>query len=82
MVDIIIIIVLLAISFFSGMKIANAYNEDLIEYLDYLLRLETQRQINGYVQQPVRRKRFKIGPAFFQRMKDNGRATQMFRNSR
>lgn len=79
-IDNIIILLLLVLSFIAGKRISDSYHEYIIEHLEYQLRLNSAHQGVGYVAPPVKRKSFPIGQPFMDRLKENGHATQTLRS--
>lgn len=79
-VDNIIILLLIVLSFIAGRRISDSYNTSTIEELRYQLRLMAAKQNVGYVAPPTRKKA-PIGQVFMDKLKENGRAVQQFSNS-
>lgn len=81
-VDNLIILILIAASFFAGKKISDSYNASQIQELQYQLRLYAARDGVGYVAPPVKKKLVPIGQPFMDKLKENGHATQSLRTPR
>ena len=77
-VDNVIILLLPVLAFFAGKRISDGYNREVIEELQYQLRLKSAEKGIGYVAPPSR-KCVPIGQPFMDRLKENGRATQTLR---
>ena len=76
--DNLIILLLLTISFFVGKKISDRYNSDIISELEYQLRLLAAQKGIGYIAPPDRKRYIPIGQPFMDKLKETGRATQKF----
>lgn len=78
--DNVIILSLIVVSFFVGKHISDRYHSRQIDELEYQLRLAAAEKGVAYVAPPVR-KRVPIGQPFMDRLKENGRATQRISRS-
>lgn len=74
-VENLVILVLIVLSFISGKKISDSYNEKRISEIEYQLRLMAAEKGVGYVVPPAPRST-PIGQPFMDKLKENGRATQ------
>lgn len=79
-VDNIVIILLIVLSFFAGKRISDNYHRQQLDEMEYQLRLSAAEKGVGYVAPPPR-KRMPIGQPFMDRLKENGRATQRLSRS-
>jgi hypothetical protein len=79
-IDNLIILLLIAVSFAVGKHISDSYNKSKIEELEFQLRLYAAERGVGYVAPPVK-KRVPIGQPFMDKLKTNGHATQALRSS-
>lgn len=77
--DNIIILTLPVLAFITGKKISDHYHENIIQHLEYQLRLNAARDGVGYVAPPVKKKFVPIGQPFMDKLKENGHATQSLR---
>lgn len=77
--DNIIILLLPVLTFIAGKKISDSYHENIIQHLEYQLRLNAARDGVGYVAPPVKKKLVPIGQPFMDKLKENGHATQSLR---
>ena len=78
-IDNILILLLAAVSFLAGKRISDSYHSEMLENLQYQLRLQAAQKGVGYVA-PPRRKHVPIGQDFMDRLKENGRAIQAINN--
>ena len=74
--DNIIILLLPVVAFIAGKKISDSYHEMVVSELRYQLQLLAAQKGVGYIAPPARRK-VPIGQQFMDRLKENGRATQI-----
>lgn len=81
--DNVIILLLIVVSFVAGKKISDSYNERIIQELIYQLRLDAAERGVGYVAPPVKvpKKFVPIGQPFMDKLKEQGHATQALRTS-
>lgn len=78
-IDNILILLLPVLAFIAGKKISDHYHENIIQHLEYQLRLNAARDGVGYVAPPVKKKFVPIGQPFMDKLKENGHATQSLR---
>ena len=79
--DNVIILLLIVISFVAGKKMSDKQYGYIIDELRYQTRLTAAQRGVGYVAPPAKQKRVPIGQPFMDKLKENGRAVQQFRNS-
>lgn len=84
-IDMIVEAGLYAACFIAGMRTSDRYHEEQRRQIEYEVRLAQARMkakdYAAYVK-PVERKRMPIGQPFFDRLKNNGRATQQINKSK
>jgi len=76
MLDNFIILSLIALAFYVGKRISDAYHDRTIQELQYQLRLASAKEGVGYVAPPLRKQKVPIGQPFMDKLKENGRAVQ------
>jgi len=77
--DAIAIVVLIVCSFILGMVVSDHYHEKIETHLEYALRITQMRIGYQYVQPPRRRYRTVVSDSFAERLRTNGRATEMIK---
>ena len=78
MIDNVVSLLLIVLSFVAVKKISDSYNGKIIEELQFQIRKHDIQQGIGYVARPVS-KQIHIGQEFMDKLKTNGRATQAIR---
>lgn len=78
--DNLIILLLLVLSFIAGKKISDKYNATVINELKYQIKLNAAQHGVGYVAQPAPKKVVPIGQPFMDKLAENGRAVQKINN--
>ena len=78
--DNVIILLLIVGAFLAGKCISDKYNDRVIRHLLWKIRLSAAEKGVGYVAPPSG-ERMPIGQPFMDKLKENGRATQLFRAS-
>ena len=81
MIDNIVILSLIVLSFLAGKKISDSYNNRIIQELQFQIRKNDIEKGIGYVPRYVEEKKDLIGQDFMDKMRRNGRATQAIRTS-
>ena len=79
--DNLIILTLIILSFISGLKLAGHYYEKCISEYQYALKIMTADKGLGYIAPPQKKKVVPIGQPFMDRLKENGHATQALRTT-
>ena len=77
--DNVIILLLIVLSFLAGKHISDRYNSQQIENLIFQIRLNAAEKGVGYVAPPQSHERNPIGQEFMDTLRANGRATQAIR---
>ena len=79
MIDNIVILSLLVLSFMAGKKISDSYNDRIIRELQFQIRKNDIEKGIGYIPHHIEKRKDPIGQEFMDRMRKNGRATQAIR---
>ena len=79
MIDNVVILMLIVLSFIAGKKISDKYNDRIIQELQFQIRKHEAQNGIGYVARPIPKQHVPLGQEFMDRLKTNGRATQALR---
>lgn len=79
-IDNLIILLLIALSFYAGKRMSDNYHNATIAELEFQLRLIAAQNGAGYIA-PPQRKYMPIGQQFMDKLRKEGRATTKFRQS-
>lgn len=79
MIYLFLVVAMIGVSFWAGMKTADRYHREAVQHEEYALRLQHARMYSGdysaYVAPPQKRKISPIGQPFMDKLKTEGRAT-------
>ena len=78
-IDNLIILSLIVIAFIAGLKVAGHYYSQMVSMHEYTEKIMASEKGFGYIAHPG--KHMPIGENFMDRLKTNGRATQVLRKS-
>jgi hypothetical protein len=76
-IDNAVILALIVLAFIAGMKISDRYHANLINEYQYIQKIMAAQKGLGYIAPPVKKPIVQIGQPFMDRLKENGRATQI-----
>lgn len=79
--DNLIILTLPVLAFIAGKIVSDNYNDKIISYLQYQIRLLSAKEGVGYVAPPAK-KYVPIGQPFMDKLKEQGRAIQQIRSDK
>lgn len=74
--DNIIILLLIVLSFIAGKRISDKYHKSQIDEMDYIIRLQAAEKGIGYISPKPQKKYVPIGQPFMDKLNENGRAVQ------
>ena len=75
--DNVIIIFLIVGSFIAGKVISDRYHEKIESEYEYMIKVIAAERGVGYITPPDKKPRVPIGQPFMDKLRENGRATQV-----